>query len=185
MQYLLLTKLVDGFGFYKSLRIGAFCSIPLVCLIPLSLLTNMGAPPGTLTWPTLIFLSVVYAVVRAFASVTFSTLTMTTNRTVIPAHRATMNGLSMLGGSLAKGAGPAFTGILFSTSVDNITPPYGSVVVYSTISLLGLGLFVQSLLLSEHETMLDKESAAPLLEDENSLVDAKEGDTGEERPPSF
>ena len=34
--------------------------------------------------------------------VTFSTLIMTTNKTVPPHHRATMNGLSMLGGSLAK-----------------------------------------------------------------------------------
>ena len=185
MQYLLLIMLVDRFGFYKSLRIGALCSIPLVCLIPLSLLTNKGAPPGTLTWPTLIFLSLVYAVVRAFASVTFSTLTMTTNRTVVPAHRATMNGLSMLGGSLAKGAGPAFTGILFSTSVDNITPPYGSALVYSTISLLGLGLFVQSLLLSEHKTLIDKKSVAPSVEDDIDLLidQGVEEGAGEERPP--
>merc|ERR1712032_1435837 len=78
--------------------------------------------------------------IRSFSSVVFSTLTMTLNQSV-PAHqRATMNGLSMLGGSLAKGFGPVFGGILFSTSVGHIHPPFGSVFVYCIISFLGICL---------------------------------------------
>ena len=94
IQYFLLTthKPVDRYGFYKSMKIGAFFSAPVVCLIPLSLITNRGAAEGALTWSTLILVSIVYAIARVCSSVTFSTLTMTTNRTV-PAHqRAAMNG---------------------------------------------------------------------------------------------
>uniref|UniRef100_A0A7S2Y995 Major facilitator superfamily (MFS) profile domain-containing protein n=1 Tax=Entomoneis paludosa TaxID=265537 RepID=A0A7S2Y995_9STRA len=149
MQYVVLTKLVESYGFYKALRIGALCSIPVVCLIPLSLLTNMGAEIGTLTWSSLSFLGLVYATTRVFSSVVFSTITMTTNRTVPSHHRATMNGLSMLGGSLAKAAGPAFAGVLFSVSVGTIPPPYGSVVVYGIISLMGVGLYMQATRLEE------------------------------------
>jgi len=85
-----------------------------------------------------------------------------------------MNGLSMLGGSLAKAAGPAFAGILFSTSVGNITPPYGSVVVYGIISILGLGLFLQACCLPEH-TELDNPKATGVNE---QVLD-------NDKPPSF
>merc|ERR1711959_698253 len=107
-----------------ALRIGTIFSVPLACLIPISLMVNKDAPSGTLALTTLLFLSVLYAVIRTFSSVVFSTITMTTNRTVPAHHRATMNGLSMLGGSLAKACGPLFGGILFSSSVDRITPPF-------------------------------------------------------------
>eukprot|EP00526_Cylindrotheca_closterium_P005424 CAMPEP_0113611156 /NCGR_PEP_ID=MMETSP0017_2-20120614/5404_1 /TAXON_ID=2856 /ORGANISM="Cylindrotheca closterium" /LENGTH=573 /DNA_ID=CAMNT_0000520081 /DNA_START=398 /DNA_END=2119 /DNA_ORIENTATION=- /assembly_acc=CAM_ASM_000147 len=148
LQYFLLTGLVDRFGLYSAMRIGAFMSIPLCCLMPVTLITIKGAPEGQVNWPTLAYISVVYAVIRAFSTVTFSTLTMSTNKTVPPHHRATMNGFSMLGGSLAKAAGPTFAGFLFSTSVSTIVPPYGSVVAYSVISMLGVGLFIRTLLLT-------------------------------------
>ena len=150
IQYFLLTKLVESFGFYPALRIGTALSIPLACLVPVSLIWDSG--DGSLNWTTWAYLSCTYAWIRASCSVTFSVVTMITNRTVPAHHRASMNGLSMLGGSLAKGIGPAFAGILFSYSVENVTPPYGSVVVYSIISLLGAGLFVQSMLLKEHQS---------------------------------
>jgi len=71
-------------------------------------------------------------------SVVFSSITMTSNQTVPTHQRASMNGLSMLGGSLVKGFGPIFAGILFSTSVAHIAPPFGSVFVYCVIAALGL-----------------------------------------------
>lgn len=152
MQYLLLTGLVDNFGLYKALRIGGCLSVPLTCLIPIALLTNKGAPDGQLTWTTLAFLSMTYAVIRAFSSVMFSTISMATNKTVPPHHRATMNGLSMLGGSLAKAAGPAFAGLLFSSSVGHITPPFGSVLTYMVISTMGLCLCFKTLFLKAPES---------------------------------
>ena len=80
-----------------------------------------------------------YALIKAFGSVVFSTISMKINRSV-PAHqRATVNGLSMLGGSFTKALGPIFGGTLFSQSVVHISPPYGSVFVYCIISILGIG----------------------------------------------
>eukprot|EP00934_Nitzschia_sp_Nitz4_P002778 Nitzschia sp. Nitz4//scaffold307_size21646//13824//15683//NITZ4_008599-RA/size21646-processed-gene-0.15-mRNA-1//-1//CDS//3329547142//2768//frame0 len=159
LQYVLVTKLVDWYGFYVALRISALCSVPIVALIPISLMTNRDAAEGTLNSSTLVFLCLIYAIARSFSSVTFSTLTLTTNRTV-PAHqRATMNGFSMLGGSLGKAAGPAFAGFLFSTSVNHVQPPYGSVVAYEVIGVLGVCLFLTTLLLEER---LPDETADPI-----------------------
>jgi len=186
LQYFLLTSLVDQFGFYKALRIGCLFSIPVVCLLPISLITNQGAPEGTLTWLTFVFLSTIYAVARAFSSVTFSTLTMTTNRTVPAYQRATMNCFSMLGGSLAKAAGPAFAGILFSTSVETITPPYGSVVVYVIIAFLGLCLFVKALFLPEHDPMLeDARKNSDKDKTLNAVKEESERHENDEDRPSF
>jgi MFS family permease len=151
VQYFILTRLVDQFGMYSALRTGTFLSIPLACLIPVSLITNKYAPEGTLNLMTIIYLSFVYAMIRAFSSVVFSVITMTTNGTV-PAHqRGTMNGLSMLGGSLAKSCGPIFGGLLFSQSVSSITPPFGSVFVYCIISALGICLGILALFLKEYD----------------------------------
>mmetsp|Transcript_58222 Transcript_58222/g.123497 ORF Transcript_58222/g.123497 Transcript_58222/m.123497 type:complete len:116 (+) Transcript_58222:326-673(+) len=47
IHFLLLTGLVDRYGFYKSMEIGALFSTSLA--IPLSLVTNRGAAEGP--WP--------------------------------------------------------------------------------------------------------------------------------------
>lgn len=149
LQFFLLTTLVDRYGLYNTMKIGAFFSIPMVILLPLTLITNRGGEEGKLTWCTFVFVSVVYAVLRACTSVTIMTISMTTNRTV-PAHqRATMNGLSTMGGSVVKAAGPVFAGLLFSESVKRISPPIGSVFVWTVISFMGLGFFVQTLMLTD------------------------------------
>ncbi len=181
VQYFLITNLVSRFGFYKSLRIGTFLSIPLAFFIPISLITNMGAPDGSLAMTSLAFLSTLYAIIRSFSTVVFSTITMATNRTVPDNQRATMNGLSMLGGSLTKALGPVFGGILFSSSVNNVTPPFGSVVVYGTIAFLGVCLGLQACFLREydsHENETRKE-----IEDETRNSDPEIAE--EDDPPNF
>lgn len=185
VQYLLLTGLVDRFGLYPALRIGAFLSIPLGVFIPLSLITNANAPPGTLSLVTLTFLSVVYASVRSFSSVVFSTITMATNRTVPSHHRATMNGLSMLGGSLAKAIGPLFGGILFSTSANHITPPFGSAVVYGIITLIGLCLGIQACSLRSYEEQ-DISPTKKITNEQEALDSSSVYDPEmDESPPTF
>ena len=168
--------MVGRFGLYKSLRIGAFVSIPAGLFIPISLITNRGAPEGTLALVSLVFLSAVYGIIRSFSSVVFSTITMATNRTVPENQRASMNGLSMLGGSFAKALGPLFGGILFSTSVNHVTPPFGSIVVYSTIAFLGICLGIQAYFLREYDGQEDEFAKA--MEDESTNSD-------EEEPPQF
>lgn len=164
IQYILLTGLVDRYGFYKSMTIGALCSVPIVSLIPMSLLTNRNvAEEGALTWTTVVFVSIIFATARACSSVVFSTLTMTTNRTV-PAHqRAAMNGLSMLGGSVGKALGPVFAGMLFSESVERIVPPLGSVVVWAIIASLGLGFFILTLKLPDHDVQNSSANTANII----------------------
>ncbi|VEU43360.1 unnamed protein product [Pseudo-nitzschia multistriata] len=156
MQYFLLTGLVNRFGFYTALTVSAALSVPTGIWIPLSLVTNEGAAEGALNGASLAYLSIVYAFIRAFSSVVFSTITMLLNRTV-PAHqRGTMNGLSMLGGSLAKACGPLFGGVLFSRSVNSVTPPFGSVLVYGIMSALGGLLVLQTTFLRMHGDVDDE-----------------------------
>eukprot|EP00934_Nitzschia_sp_Nitz4_P004599 Nitzschia sp. Nitz4//scaffold82_size85912//80111//81787//NITZ4_005155-RA/size85912-processed-gene-0.20-mRNA-1//1//CDS//3329558877//4589//frame0 len=167
LQYFLLTKLVDWYGFYVALRIAALLSVPVVALIPLSLMTNRSAVEGTLNFSTLVLLCLSLAVSKTFSSIMVSTLALTTNRTV-PAHqRATMNGLSMFGSSLGRAAGPAFAGFLFSTSVNHVKPPYGSVVAYDVVAILGVCLFVVTLLLEEHDEPAEKADPIHIKEDQH------------------
>ena len=106
-----------------------------------------------------------------------------------------MNGLSMLGGSIGKAAGPAFAGLLFSESVGRIVPPYGSVVVWIIIASMGLAFFVKTVLLPEHVQddgnfqggrsenavqIISKEATGSVEESSVNRADGKE-----ERPPSL
>jgi len=182
VQYFLLTGLVDRFGFYNALRIGTYFSVPIACLIPMPLITNEDAPEGTLTLTSLAFLSAVYGVIRSFSSVLFSTITMTTNRTVPADQRATMNGLCMLGGSLAKAIGPLFGGILFSKSVNHITPPFGLVFVFGVLSVLDTCLGVQAFFLQEYDP---HEESAKITEDEQEPMNSDYEEEEEEAPPTF
>merc|ERR1712070_781781 len=149
VQYFVTTIIVDACGYYKALRLGTVLSMPLAFFIPISLITNQGAEDGTLTLTSFLYLGIIFASIRSFSSIVFSTISMLLNRTVPDDQRASMNGLSMLGGSLAKALGPLFGGILFSTSAVNVTPPFGSVVVWSTIAFLGVCLALQAYFLRE------------------------------------
>ena len=74
------------------------------------------------------------------ANVLISSLTIATNRTVSADERATMNGISMLGGSIAKTIGPAFAGFMVSLLLGNsaIDPVFGSTLLFGVMSTLGL-----------------------------------------------
>lgn len=142
LQYFCVTGLSKRYGTFNALKIGMALCAPLVTFMPLSLLMDgLGAKSSSelnITWPTLIFVSFLYGIVRTFSSVVFSTCTILLNSSVPSHQRGTMNGLAMLGGSITKGCGPIFGGVLFSFCVNHVRPPYGSVVVYSTIAFLGL-----------------------------------------------
>ena len=63
-----------------------------------------------------------------------------------------MNGLGVLPRWIRRqsGIGPAFAGLLFLESAGRIVPPLGPVVVWTIVACMGLGFFVQTLLLPEH-----------------------------------
>lgn len=141
-QYHVYAWIVDKYGLCKSIEIGAVLSAPLAALIPLSLWFNrLGASSsdrqGGLTYLAFIYLSLLLAACRIFGLVFFSSITIATNRTVIPSHRGTMNGLSMLGGSCAKGLGPVFAGLLVSFGISSgvFAPKVGAIFVFVMIGL--------------------------------------------------
>jgi len=125
-----------------------------------------------LTLPLVSFLCVLIAATKSFSSIMFSTITVATNRTVDTIdQRATLNGIASLGGSVAKACGPVFAGTLFSflagttasgshgetasaeglssSSPSIVEPPYGSIVAYGMVSVLGLLLGMKTLALRE------------------------------------
>lgn len=156
-QYGVYAFLIQRMGLYGSMRVGALLGGPIVVLIPISLYLNRNQPDDVLAWAAFAFLSILMAVYRIFALALFSSLIVATNRTVAPSHRGTMNGLAGLGGSVAKGVGPAFAGILvaFSLSSGVLTPVAGAVFMFVVIGVLAaLGLLAVYVLLrdpNEHE----------------------------------
>mmetsp|Transcript_57798 Transcript_57798/g.172521 ORF Transcript_57798/g.172521 Transcript_57798/m.172521 type:complete len:547 (-) Transcript_57798:118-1758(-) len=149
-QYLAFAALVTKLGLYNSLTIGTLFGVPVVILIPLSVLLNCKATDGRLTWAAFLFLSVLMAVSKIFSCLFFAGITMATNHSVPTNYRATTNGLAMLGGSVAKGLGPIFTGLLVSFSMSSgvVNPRYGSVLIFSIIGILGLAVVLKTATLS-------------------------------------
>lgn len=140
LQYVIFATIVDRWGVYPALKLGSLVSTLLVLTVPLSVPLNAHADLGRVSTSSFIFLCVIMATIRIFSMTFQSTITIATNSTVPATHRATMNGLSMLGGSFAKGMGPVFAGLLVSYSLSSgiIDPRWGSVLIFSVIGGLGL-----------------------------------------------
>jgi len=126
LQYWIYSAIVHRWGVYPALKAGGLVSVLLVMVIPLSvplnastIIPSSAVPAGRLSTATFAFLSTTLATVRIFSMIFQSCITIATNATVPPSHRATANGLSMLGGSVAKGIGPAFAGWLVSYSLSS------------------------------------------------------------------
>lgn len=142
-QYAIYSALVYWFGLYGSIRRGSMIVGPMTALVPISLWLNQRSETfdnqNQLTISALLFLSVLLALCRIFGLVFFSSLTVALNRTVLPTHRGTMNGLSTLGGSVAKALGPTFAGALvtFSFSSGIFSPHVGAIFVWLVIGGLG------------------------------------------------
>jgi MFS family permease len=138
-QYVVYSFLIQWFGLYGSMRIGALLGSPIMALVPISLYLNRGQPHDALTWSAFEFLSILMAVYRICGLAFFSSIIVATNRTVSPSHLGTMNGLAGLGGSVANGIGPTFAGVLvaFSLSSGVFTPEVGAIFMFLVIGVLG------------------------------------------------
>mmetsp|Transcript_7493 Transcript_7493/g.12410 ORF Transcript_7493/g.12410 Transcript_7493/m.12410 type:complete len:380 (-) Transcript_7493:612-1751(-) len=142
-QYMAFATLVDRLGLYRAQSIGALLGVPTTILLPIANVLNrkVSKGEGELRWSSFIFLAVVIGTAKIFTCLFFAVITITTNRTVPASLRATTNGLSMVGGSVAKGLGPIFAGVLASVSFsvpNEDIATYGSVFIWCTISMLGL-----------------------------------------------
>jgi MFS family permease len=137
VQYGVYNTVYNRYGLYGSIRIGSLFSAPLLLVIPISLPLNRGALMGELKWASFLFLSGTLAVHRCFSLVFFSSISVATNRTVPSHERASMNGLTVLGGSVAKALGPAFAGMLTTASVSWLGR-YASLLMFGFIGSFGL-----------------------------------------------
>jgi len=144
-QYGVCTFVYNRFGLYGAIRVGSMLTGPVMFLMPLSLILNRGAETGELHTRTFLFLALLSAVFRIFALVFFSSISVAVNRSVPSCERGTMNGLSVLGGSFAKGFGPAFAGFLVTYSVAWFEE-YGSIMMFASIGLLGCCVMVSTFL---------------------------------------
>jgi len=166
-QYVVYASLVQWLGLYGSIRIGALAMGPMIALIPLSLWldqrTEMGSDDverDSLTLSAFLYLSGLLAVYRVFGLALFSSLTVALNRTVLPSHRATMNGLSAVGGSTAKALGPTFSGALvaFSFSSGVFSPHAGAMFMFLVLAAMGTIVVVLSFVLI-HDDSEDESNA--------------------------
>jgi len=156
-QYHVYSWIVDKYGICKSIKIGAMCSAPLVTLVPLAMLLQQQNQDdsSSLSRASFWYLSLLLSWMRIFGLVFFSSITIAANRTVVPSHRGTMNGLSMLGGSIAKGLGPIAAGLCMSFGISSgvFAPRIGSSFVFVLIGIISMTIaFITVCLLGEQET---------------------------------
>ena len=136
-QYKAYSFIYDRFGLVGAVRAGSFLSAPTVLLTPIALLLNRGSELGVLNTGAFFYLGSILAFHRVFSLAFFTSISVLMNRSVPASQRATMNGLSQIGGSIAKGLGPAFAGLLVSQSVaffGKVAPLF----IFGTISVLGI-----------------------------------------------
>jgi len=153
-QYFSFTLLVSRFGIYKTLLISSIFATPVTIFMPFSLYLNrLQTETNSLSWLAYIFLISIYACKNIGINVLVSSITIATNRTVSADQRASMNGISMLGGSIVKALGPACAGFLISFLLggNTVAPVAGSIILYGIISCIGIFcIFFTSLVLHKH-----------------------------------
>lgn len=143
-QYWVYNWLHNRFGIYGSIKASLFISSPVMFLMPLSLLLNTGAGTGSLNWASFFFMATALAIFRCCSGAFYTSVSVAANRSVTASNRAALNGLTMLGGSITKGLGPAMSGFLVSFSVSLFGSSAG-ISIFAIISTFNTLVFVLSL----------------------------------------
>jgi hypothetical protein len=144
-QYFTFSVMMNHFGLVRSLRYGAlFANLPVI-FIPLSLYMPSG-------WTQIGFLSFLSGVSMISGSVYLGCSTIGANRTVDATSRATMNGLSSLGTSIGRGAGPIVAGFLVAGCMASgfLPPHFGGWVLYIVLLAMGLLAYLTTLSIPEN-----------------------------------
>lgn len=137
-QYFVFATVVNLFGVYRAIQVASLAVVPLVLLFPVAILLNQGVADGELSWNVMVFLGTLQAAYRVGASIVFSSISISINRSVATHHRGAINGLAVLGGSFVKALGPAFSGALVAFCVASgvFAPHVGIVVAYAIFGSL-------------------------------------------------
>ena len=131
LQYFVYILLVNKFGVEKCLVIGSILGIQPLLLMPLSLAMHNKAC-------MFLFLALVMGACKVFHSLFFTCISLGINKTVPPSQRATMNGIQLMGGSLARACGPIVAGTLATAAFSS--PRFGSMgsfVVFAFVCMIG------------------------------------------------
>lgn len=131
LQYFVYIFLVNKFGVEKCLVLGSILGIQPLLLMPLSLLMHNKAL-------MILFLALVMGACKVFHSLFFTCISLGINKTVPASQRATMNGIQLMGGSLARAFGPIVAGTLTSIAFSSSQlGSMGSLVVFAIICIIG------------------------------------------------
>lgn len=147
-QFRTYTFLVDHFGDYASLVLGCWLGVFPVALYPLASLFYTQNK----RW-SMLYLALLSGITKIFQSAFFSSITVTTNRTVPAELRGRMNAIGSIGAGLSKAVGPLFVGLwmAFCLSFDfqnNDDFPIGSAVAWvgiAVVSALSMSVILKSL----------------------------------------
>jgi MFS family permease len=141
LQYAVYSGIMDRYGIYPAIRIGCIAAVLPIGLIPISvLLSSKGAP----SWLVQGSLSILMGISKIMSCLYFSAMALAANKTVESTQRGKLNALVTVGLSIAKAISPIFAGVLVTASFSSswlFPPEYGSVLIFSTITLLGLGVY--------------------------------------------
>ncbi|CAM9128529.1 unnamed protein product, partial [Hapterophycus canaliculatus] len=136
-QLLVYPRLSKRIGVTKSQRCACFLSIPVFLAFPLLSYLRHSERGLIAASLVLLFMS------NMVANMVFINVSLATNNAVDPSRRATLNGLSMTLGSLAKAAGPTFFSSIFAWSIDGESRPF-PLDHHLAFYLLALGMVVVS-----------------------------------------
>ena len=163
-QYFIQSFAYNQFGLYGSIRTGAILCAPMVFLVPVSLLINRGYSPSdkddqdAISPFTFAYLCIVLALSKTFLLVFFANISVAINRTIFTDSRAALNGLSILGSSVAKGLGPSFAGVTATLSVA-VLGKFGSLLMFGSVGFVASLVAIASVLYlkedPEHECHKD------------------------------
>ncbi|KAL7581304.1 hypothetical protein ACA910_006069 [Epithemia clementina (nom. ined.)] len=164
-QYWMQSIAYSQFGLYGAIRAAAVMCAPTIFLFPVSLLINRRYSTTTaassiseeeaddrdpISVYTFAYLCFVLAMTKSFMLVFFANISVAINRTVPADSRAALNGLSILGSSVAKGLGPSFAGLTATMSVV-LFRQFGSLVMFGSVGFLSLLVAVAAVLYLKEE----------------------------------
>ena len=116
-QFRTYTFIVDRFGDFASLVLGCWIGLFPVALYPLA---SLFYRTENKSW-SMLYLALLSGITKIFQSAFFSSITVTTNRTVPAELRGRMNAIGSIGAGLSKAFGPPFVGLwmAFCLSIDS------------------------------------------------------------------
>ena len=139
-QYFTYYNILNRFGLYGSLQLSSIIGTPLAIVLPIAGYLNRGALTGSITWQAYIYLVILIGCTRVFTIVYFSGSSLGANQSVEPEELSIMNGISMLGGSVAQAVGPSAAGLVTSFALTSgvFVPYVGVYLAFSIVTGIGL-----------------------------------------------